>query len=99
MQLIYTHENSLLVENAKNCLAQAGIACEIKNLFEAGGVGELSPIEVWPELWVHERDVSAAKGIVAALVSSDALPDWICKVCGESNAAAFEYCWHCQAER
>ena len=96
MKLIYTHENRLLVENAKNLLLQAGIKPHVKNEYAAGGVGDLAPSETWLELWVEEAIAPKAKQVLAPLneQASDAI--WHCSQCGEENASNFEVCWQCQ---
>lgn len=52
MKKVFTHENRLIVFNLKNLLQEQGIECLVKNEFASGGVGDLSPFETWPELWV-----------------------------------------------
>lgn len=52
MNKVFTHENRLIVFNIKNLLEKQGIECTIKNEFASGGVGDLSPFESWPEVWI-----------------------------------------------
>lgn len=94
MQKVYTHENRLLVFHYKNLLDEHAIECFINNEFSSGGVGDLSPFETWPELWVvHDEDVDAAKDLChpgsAEGVSRR------CPHCGEMNDPGFHLCWHC----
>lgn len=96
--LIYTHQNSLLVENAKNTLEQSGISCETKNTSLQSGFGELSGIDTWPEVWIlNNRDAVKAKKIIHDLstVEHDA-KQWTCTACNEVNEASFDLCWQCQ---
>lgn len=96
MILIYTHENQFLVRNVQNILKEAGIDSVLKNQFSSGGVGELSPIDSWPELWLTEDDQFArAKDLVANAYNEQAQTDWCCPQCGETNGGAFEICWNC----
>jgi len=96
--LIYTHQNGLLVENAKNILEHAGIACETKNTTLQSGFGELSGIDTWPEVWLLDaNDTERAKVIIESLnTASDESKIWRCAQCGEQNEASFDSCWHCQ---
>lgn len=97
MKLVYTHENKILVENAKNILLEEGIECVLRNEFAGSGIGDLAPIQAWPELWVlREEDESRASGILAALKSQNTGETWPCQNCGEKNEAAFMSCWQCQ---
>ena len=99
MKLIYTNENRLLVGNARNILEGSGIDVFLKNEFAQSGIGETSPIDTWPELWVrNDEDYEQALAILENSLSKEGDPDWICKACGESNDASFEICWKCQGE-
>jgi hypothetical protein len=95
MKKVYTHENRLLVFNAKNLLEERGIACVIKNEFACGGIGELAPFETWPELWVvEEQDEALAEQVLQAL-SREPAQDIACRHCAAENAANFHICWQC----
>ena len=96
MKLVYTHENPLIVGNARGLLEAAGIQVALKNEFSVGGVGELSAFDVWPELWViRDRDYVLAVRILETSLSGGDAIDWRCRNCGEDNDASFETCWHC----
>ena len=95
MKLIYTHDNRLLVENAKNLLLNAGINPTVKNEYAAGGAGDLAPSETWLELWVDEQSVQQAMLALAPL-HEQCDGTWHCAHCGEQNAGNFEVCWQCQ---
>lgn len=100
MKLIYTHENKLLVENAKNLLTQHAIESILRNEFAAGGIGDLAPIQAWPELWVlDDGDVPAANKLIATLAVDSDASEWKCSSCNEVNEPAFESCWSCQADK
>ena len=97
MKLVYTHENTAIVQNARNLLENSGIKAILKNEFASGGAGDLVPNETWPELWVlDDEDYSQAIGALAALSDKADEPDWVCKNCHEPNGSMFESCWNCQ---
>lgn len=99
MKLIYTHENQFLVRNVQNILNEAGIDSVLKNQFSSGGVGELSPIDSWPELWLtKEEDFELAKTMIAEVYNDHSLKEWQCEHCGEINGGAFEVCWNCSSD-
>ena len=99
MQKIYTNQTLLMVTHIRNLLENAGIDSELRNEFAAGGVGELSFIDAWPELWVDYPDVALARQIITGYETAtlDA-PEWQCR-CGEWNGSAFMTCWSCQANK
>ena len=61
-------------------------------------MGELSPIQVWPEVWVEDERYAEAKELVETLMAKQDLAPWQCPKCAEENAANFEVCWQCQTE-
>ena len=99
MQLVYTHENNILVGNARNLLAENGIESMLTNEFAGGGVGELSAFDTWPEVWVSDEDYARAKEILEVLSHPAEGESWECKFCGETNEPAFRSCWNCQGEK
>lgn len=100
MKLIYTSENRFLVGNAKNIVENAGIEVILKNQYISGGVGELSPLDTWPELWVvHDSDYEKASRLLEDTLNPGDTKEWRCGHCGEINAGSFEYCWKCRTER
>ena len=100
MKLVYTHENKMLAENARNMLDLAGIESFMKNEFASGAAGDLVPSESWPEVWVvHEKDHEKAESVLQVLHERLTGHDWFCDQCHERNVATFEICWNCQAER
>jgi hypothetical protein len=99
MKLIYTNENRLLVGNAKNILEAHGIEVILKNEFAQSAVGQTSPSDTWPELWLmNDSDYESASRVIGSSLSEENAPEWICSQCGESNDASFEICWKCQSE-
>ncbi|WP_317933495.1 DUF2007 domain-containing protein [Halioxenophilus sp. WMMB6] len=99
MKMVYTNENRFLVANAKNILEAEEIPVFLKNQYASGGLGELSAFATWVELWVsNDADYQRACTIIASALSDDDTQEWHCPNCGESNDAAFEFCWQCQTE-
>jgi len=99
MKLLYTHPNSMIVENIKNIVEHAGFKVTLQNQYAGGGIGELAPIDAWPELWLdNERHFDRATLVVeqATKINNS---DWTCGKCGEGNAGSFEICWACNAPR
>ena len=89
-----------MVEYIKNVLTQEGIGCMVKNSELGGAVGELPPLECWPEVWVLEDDDYArARDIVAGLCRDRTGGRcWTCR-CGETLEAQFAECWRCGRAR
>ncbi|MEM9102344.1 MAG: DUF2007 domain-containing protein [Pseudomonadota bacterium] len=96
MKIVFSHENRLIVENAKNQLNAEGIKTQLKNEFSASGIGELSPFEAWPEIWVHPNDFSKAQAILEKTKEGSVAEVWDCTQCHEKNESTFAICWNCQ---
>ncbi|MFT5033912.1 MAG: hypothetical protein ACI89D_000673 [Bermanella sp.] len=97
MRMVYTNDNRMLVGNARNILAAAGIDVFVKNEFSGGVIGELSAFDTWVELWVKEdADYQRACNVLAIALSGPDEVDWQCSRCGETLNASFEFCWRCQ---
>jgi len=100
LKLVYRHENRLFVGNVKNILEHEGIVTILRNEFASGGVGELSFLDSWPELWVmDDTDYDAARKIIASMSEPKTGKDWVCPTCNETNDPSFEICWKCQTEK
>jgi len=100
MKVVYSSENSFLVNNVKNLMEAQNIKVFVKNEFAQGAVGELAVLDAWPELWVvNDADFDLAMEIVESCQQHDDHTDWSCKQCAEKNAASFEICWKCQTEK
>ena len=95
MRKICSEQNATLIWHARNILASAGIDCTLRNEFASGGVGQLSPFDAWPELWVEDRDVYRATTLLKATFEASDQPDWACPQCGENIGGAFSSCWNC----
>lgn len=100
MKLVYTHPNIAVVMQAHGVIEQAGIECVIRNEYASGAVGELAPINAWPEVWVvNDGDYARAASAVEALQQETSEPDWRCPRCDSANPATFDSCWHCGRNR
>lgn len=100
MKLIFTQQDRLLVNNARNIVESAGIETVLKNEYAAGAAGDLSPFDTWLELWVvNDADYVDAMKIIEAISSNKSEGDWVCANCGERNDASFDICWQCQHDR
>ncbi len=97
MKTVYSAANIALVSIIKNILEGNGIKCWIKNEFLSAGIGEIPPIECWPQLCVDDESFFEAKRLVEEALSSDnaALKPWKCSSCGEDNEGQFSECWNC----
>tara|TARA_R110002110_G_scaffold91264_2_gene237508 strand:- start:127042 stop:127377 length:336 start_codon:yes stop_codon:yes gene_type:complete len=99
MKLVYTHPNNILVAQARTALEFAGIDCTLRNQYAAGALGELAPIETWPELWVlRDRDYERAITVLENARQSTHEADWHCSHCSGENPGSFETCWQCGRE-
>lgn len=95
MRRIYSSQNPTLVWHAKNILESAGIECALCNEFASGGVGQISPFDAWPELWVDDQYGYRALTLLKREFEASDLPDWTCPQCGETSGGAFTACWNC----
>ena len=69
----------------------------MRNEFSSSVMGDLSFLEVWPELWVVDDEVEKATKIISEAHNKNSVgPDWLCPRCKESNPYNFEMCWHCE---
>ena len=100
MKLVFTHANLALVVQTGAYLEQQGIHCVLRNEFASGAIGELAPIDAWPELWVSRaRDADRALQLVEELATAPEAPEWTCRHCNNSSPDSFERCWHCGSDR
>ncbi len=101
MKRVYSEPSPIFIYQIKDLLEEKGIQSIIKNEHLSGGVGELPPTEVWPELWVvNKEDNSPAERIVDGFMESiKASPrSWECPACGEEIEGQFNICWSCGQE-
>ncbi len=100
---VYTAQALHTVGFVKSLLACEGIDSMIRNEHLNSAMGELPPIECWPELWIlNDQDESRARTIVENFqkrADSAPGPAWHCQQCGEFVEGEFDLCWNCQTER
>jgi len=89
MQTVYSAPNLSLVSVIQSVLHQHGIECWIKNEFLSAGIGELPPIDCWPQLCVEDDDLAAAKQAIEEDLAETAGTAWICGLCGEETPVRF----------
>lgn len=101
MITVYSAPNITLVSIFRSILERHGIKCRVKNEFISAGIGDIPPIECWPQLCVEEQDLSEAKRLVAEALApdSEAGGSWACEACGEEIEGQFTACWKCGKSR
>lgn len=99
MKTVYSASNMSLVSIFRDNLESYGINCWIKNEFLSAGVGEIPPIECWPQLCVDDDDYEEAKRIVDEALAKNDRPVWQCAACGEVIEGQFTECWNCGKSR
>lgn len=93
----FSSENRFEVNQVHDLLQSYRIPCFIKNEFASGGVGEISPFDAWPEVWLFDDEwLPRVKRLLAEFQAQDnAAVSWCCSGCGEDNEGNFEICWQC----
>ena len=100
MKLVYTHPNHIVVAQARSMIELVGIECIVRNEYAAGAMGELAPIDAWPELWVvSDGDFDKATQTIKQTYDHTSDAEWKCGKCGAASPASFELCWQCAAEK
>ena len=89
-----------MVFQVQQLLEQKGIHSFVKNEFSIGAVGELSTLDVMPEVWVSDQEwlPKAEQFIADFQVQKGVSGPWVCQQCKEKNDASFEVCWQCGAD-
>ena len=101
MKRVYSEPSPIFIHHLKDLLEDKGIEAIIKNELLSGGVGDLPPTEVWPELWVmNKEDKMPAERIVDEFLQSIKAKSegWKCSSCGEQIEGQFNICWRCGQE-
>ena len=101
MEKVYSSDNLIMAGHVKSLLENEGINCIIKNQNLAGAIGELPPVECWPEVWItNDEDYDLAMKIVATVITNDlsSANDWQFE-CGEMIEGQFTACWKCGNNR
>ncbi len=99
MKTVYSAANISIVSFFQNILEGYGIHCLIKNEFLHSVIGEIPPIESWPQLCVDDDDYEEEKRIVDEALSEKNLPIWKCTSCNEVIEGQFSECWNCGTSR
>jgi hypothetical protein len=100
LKLVYTHPSIINVAQARSSIEQAGIDCVMRNEYAAGALGELAPIDAWPELWVKsDRHFDRATQVIEQLRVQEHAADWQCAQCGVACPDTFDWCWKCATDR
>ena len=102
MKRIFSSPDLFAINQLKDILEQAGIACLIRNEISSGLSPEIPMSESTPELWIqNDRDLAGAEEIkrdwrTPADVTGSA---WKCPACGEQSEPQFSSCWKCGANK
>jgi len=99
MPTVYSAPNISQASIIQSILEGSGIRCWLKNQFLSAGVGDLPPIECWPQLCVDDADYEEAKRIIEEAMVQKDLTTWICDSCGEESEGQFTECWKCGESR
>ena len=101
MLQVFTDVDRFRVFQVRDLLENNGIKCSIKNEFSIGAMGELSPMDVLPEVWIHDNEwLTKAQQIIDTFQAEpESQVSWICTQCSENNESNFEICWQCGAEQ
>jgi hypothetical protein len=99
MKTVYSAANIALVSIFKDVLTGHGIKGWIKNEFTLAGMGEIPPIECWPQLCVDDDDFAAASRIIQEALTKKAPASWQCPECDEEIGGQFTECWNCGTSR
>lgn len=97
MKKLYSTDDRISAGHLQSILEEHGIRCVLKNQSLAGAIGELPPIECWPELWIIDDDeFERAQELIDAFFKplDKHEPDWRCS-CGELIEGQFLSCWNC----
>jgi hypothetical protein len=99
MKTVYSASNISFVSIFRNILEGHGIRCWVKNEFLTAGMGDIPPIECWPQLCVDDADFAEAKRIVEEALSEKDTTAWNCDSCSENIEGPFTECWKCGKSR
>jgi hypothetical protein len=100
MQRLVSADNLLLATLWQRVLESAGIACEIRNRYIGGALGEIPVDQAWPQIWIQkDSDFAAAQALMSELQTTPNLASWRCSRCNESIEGQFFQCWRCAATR
>lgn len=97
MMKIYWHNDRFRIYQIKQLLDDNQVPNFIKNEFAIGAIGELSPLEVMPEVWLTDE---SWQGKATQLIEQfnqqpSNMSNWVCDQCHEENEGNFSLCWNC----
>jgi hypothetical protein len=100
MLKLYSSDDRFIIFRIKDMLEAEGIPCFIKNEFAIGGMGDLSPFDCSPEVWLTDEEWKPKAEVLLQeiVASAKGKDDWFCPSCKEKNDASFEICWQCGHE-
>jgi hypothetical protein len=102
MKKLYSAQDLLMLGHLKSVLEARGIHCVLRNLHLTAAMGQLPPIECWPELWVWEdKQYAEAQTIVTRAFAplKSVKKSWKCRGCDEVIEGQFLECWNCGSRR
>ncbi|MFA3792158.1 DUF2007 domain-containing protein [Aliiglaciecola sp. SL4] len=97
MKKIYWHHERFRIYQIKQLLDDHQIPNFIKNEFAIGAIGELSPLDAMPEVWLTDDawQDKASKLIDQFNLEPKNTQSWVCDKCHEENEGSFALCWNC----
>ncbi len=100
MKKLTSAPTALTIHHYRNILMAEGIACEVRNEYFGGILGDMPFTETWPQLWVvNDLDYARAKQLIDGSAQDESPTDsWRCANCGEENEGQFAACWSCGKE-
>jgi len=98
---VFSAQDFIEVAFWRNYLEQQDIACQIRNEYLGSAMGEVPPIECWPELWIiNDNDKALANKYLASdPLGEQQLAEWQCLHCGEKSDGQFTDCWNCGKQK
>ncbi len=104
MRKLYSSDDRFLLQSVRSELDARDIPYLVKNEFAGGAVGELPWQETQQEIWLVDEQWFAkahaiVRGVMGVSQSATTATEWRCPRCQETNGAAFDYCWQCEAPR
>ena len=99
MKKIYSAANLVEAQIMLDLLGHVGIKARLFNEHAQGGLGDISFIQAYPEVWViNDHDQERAKKVAHHYDQSPIETAVVfCPACGEENPRNFQLCWHCGA--
>ncbi|GAB2696661.1 DUF2007 domain-containing protein [Aliiglaciecola sp. 3_MG-2023] len=97
MKKIYWHNERFRIYQIKQLLDDNQIPNFIKNEFAIGAIGELSPLDAMPEVWLTDETwYDKATQLIAQFnLVPENTARWVCNQCQEENEGSFALCWNC----